>query len=56
MRTEVIKEVNDLWESKQPPYKYVPEQKLEYLKLEKENDQRISYVMYQKSQQLWDEL
>ena len=48
-----IKEVNDLWEGKQPYY-YVKEQRHEYVKQEKESDQRISNVMYQKSKQLWD--
>ena len=50
-----VKEVNDLWEGKQPYY-YDKEQKHEYIKQEKDCDQRISNVMYQKSKQLWDEL
>ena len=40
-----VKEVNDLWEGKQPYY-YDKEQKHEYIKQEKDCDQRISNVMY----------
>lgn len=50
-----IKEVNELWNGISP-YHYAKEQKHEYIKQEKDCDQRISYVMYNKSKQLWDEL